>query len=1566
MQRTPTSTLNETLKLNDPAMGVVRQCRSLRLLLSNHGGRSKEQDVGERAIALAVTEEVAAALELNISAIQVLAVSTAGQQHTQVDLLLRGALNGQETVAAAKLAAFIANARKSGWAKQNLRQLGRQAPARPLLYDAEVQLVVEEKTLTSPRHAPATPALMNRTSPEPRWPSWMNGAALDAGSRFGTPARVDATPQTGTGGRTQMPWKDAANIVTERELQQARGLTSPVSARAAAAQPFNGRQQMAPDRSPDLTAPVNAEAQRLLGMAEELARTPRRREDLHWKTASALRQQRQRRVEAAKTIQRLYHRRFETKRVNEGLLRALEEAERVAREQQYFAQRQRAATSVQAAWRGSLTRQETIPTMVSAREMKRKATDETLIQRKLREEATNQQDAEEAASKAATQALSRRAREEEAKRKEEEEYQRILEREAELIRLKADLEERRRRRLAEEEAKRRGEEEAKRKEEEEYQRILEREAELIRLKADLEERRRRRLAEEEAKRRGEEEAVVRQAHLEEARRQEEEAELDEQAKAAVAKRLEELDRQDLEDERPWTDADQAGLEEEQDQAAHRRARREADKRAQGRESRERAAEETASKKRAQAVEDAERSNVYAEMRRKEWAEEDNEAVATSPEPEPASTSWFSWGTPAKEEESQSPEPARAGEISQLDPAKEPPVRKVRSNRSDRRPPRQKVSESQDNRLASRTPEAEDDDGVSGSEQSSVGYRGDKSFATQVGTEKMQPTSSATEATSPDPAPESTSWFSWGTPAKEDSQSPPAPASGDEAPSKPVAAASQPVRKVQSNRVPPPQPPSEGSQDDDARTAEIPVKTPSTGRDGDAATSSPSKAAAEERTPTTPEEKPSDPLAAWMTALKSAKSSPDASPRGQQAAADVSAPSPAQPSPQESADPLAAWMTAIASAQASPATSPRAPSPQEVQNATTSQPQTKPAADPLDAWMANLEGAQKTPPGAVSKPGKATEAAALRDDCTQDVSKASTRAKETSAAQGRKASDPLGAWMSNLGGQQPANSSSSAKEEAPGQQAAANKGTADASRRDSSNAASQRRSQDGPKRGSYYAQLRERKSSAAKTAPEKSAATDAGKRGSQHVVRQRSSAEKRASKEGTKPTELRVSRGSSNAGRVSSVSAVTASEDWQDDGAPETPMTKTDVVNMLSALEEDEEDVDAAEDGGQRREGFDADLVAPHIQVKNSGVYARHTQKAEGAEFGVVFGTTELRRFAEGWYFEVTLEERLSGEQDGLVVGVTTADPSTLTDNQLDDMMVADAVPDSWSFGYDGRAKKMGSEEMLEINWQPSELNPGNSVGLLVTPNGDVIIYQNAVQVAQESFGLPVGGYLSSAKPFFPFIDLLGSAVAATYVVGAEPPRPPQECGFDTKVVGSRVAISEDERFARKLPPENQEDEEEEDLFGFVFSKVPLQVFEDAVYLEVRIEEVQDGCNDGLVIGVTTENPRTLPADQILAAADVPKSWTFGYDGQMLIEGSDGLIEIPWQPQNLQEDDRVGLMVAGGEAVIFQNRQEVFAEKLDIPADVPLYGILDLLGNTVAVSLVPGASPPEEEPLPEDG
>jgi len=151
-------------------------------------------------------------------------------------------------------------------------------------------------------------------------------------------------------------------------------------------------------------------------------------------------------------------------------------------------------------------------------------------------------------------------------------------------------------------------------------------------------------------------------------------------------------------------------------------------------------------------------------------------------------------------------------------------------------------------------------------------------------------------------------------------------------------------------------------------------------------------------------------------------------------------------------------------------------------------------------------------------------------------------------------------------------------------------------------------------------------------------------------------------------------------------------------------------------------------------------------------------------FGVAYGNGAVQRFNGAAYFEVTMENVRTGNDDGLVLGVTTIPWNPKWNPNSQNFEVADGVKGGYSIGYYGafRTPRQDVTDLPGSTWNPNTLRVKDKIGLLVTTAGEAHVLVNGEMRARVN-GWPPSGTL------YPFVDLLGTARAVSLNVGASPP-----------------------------------------------------------------------------------------------------------------------------------------------------------------------------------------------------
>jgi hypothetical protein len=166
--------------------------------------------------------------------------------------------------------------------------------------------------------------------------------------------------------------------------------------------------------------------------------------------------------------------------------------------------------------------------------------------------------------------------------------------------------------------------------------------------------------------------------------------------------------------------------------------------------------------------------------------------------------------------------------------------------------------------------------------------------------------------------------------------------------------------------------------------------------------------------------------------------------------------------------------------------------------------------------------------------------------------------------------------------------------------------------------------------------------------------------------------------------------------------------------------------------------------------------------------------------------------------------------------------------------------------------------------------------------------------------------------------------------------------------GSNVDIDEDGQTASFIGKEKTA------LHAYVVTEEPPLLEADQGYgFEVLIKKVRTGQEDGLAIGFTATPPDMWPEELPETADLIEQSFLVGYNGEMYDGGTENWTPCPWSPAHLSEGDRVGVQVSQeGKFFVVVNQKVVFSTSIPIQADgPPLFGVVDLLGNTDAVTLL---------------
>jgi len=218
---------------------------------------------------------------------------------------------------------------------------------------------------------------------------------------------------------------------------------------------------------------------------------------------------------------------------------------------------------------------------------------------------------------------------------------------------------------------------------------------------------------------------------------------------------------------------------------------------------------------------------------------------------------------------------------------------------------------------------------------------------------------------------------------------------------------------------------------------------------------------------------------------------------------------------------------------------------------------------------------------------------------------------------------------------------------------------------------------------------------------------------------------------------------------------------------------------------------------------------------------------------------------------------------------------------------------------------------------------------------------------------------STASPFLKlqravsgfFVNEDASSDSSTHADSDE--SPPIKLCWETSPLSKFISLSSDRLTATRVGSEDSG-------CAFIGICAPPVIEDSQGYgFEVRVTKVRHEEQDGLAIGFTTTPPvswpTALPPTADLLPGDI---WLVGYDGEFYdstVANDDGKWqECPFNTANLREGDRIAVQVSRGSGFLEAgiNGKVLWTTHLPAVKNAPaLYGIVDLLGNTVEVVLI---------------
>ncbi|XP_066296523.1 neuralized-like protein 4 isoform X1 [Branchiostoma lanceolatum] len=354
-------------------------------------------------------------------------------------------------------------------------------------------------------------------------------------------------------------------------------------------------------------------------------------------------------------------------------------------------------------------------------------------------------------------------------------------------------------------------------------------------------------------------------------------------------------------------------------------------------------------------------------------------------------------------------------------------------------------------------------------------------------------------------------------------------------------------------------------------------------------------------------------------------------------------------------------------------------------------------------------------------------------------------------------------------------------------------------------------------------------------------------------------------------------------------------------------------------------------------------VGALVSVGNNGRTAERQQPTQEFNNGLVFGRQPLR---DGEIFEVRLDRKVNSWSGSIEVGVTTIDPDMLDfPTSATGLREGSWIVSGCSILKDGRSIRDNYGADLDT------LAEGDCVGVQRKADGDLHIFVNGEDSGVAATGLP--------QRVWPVIDMYGKCCQITLM---ETPQANNNDSANNAVLAENTPASNDSlRFHErcgalvKLTNQGRSAERRRPLDEFNNGVViTTRAIRDNEMFEVRIDRLVDKWSGSIEMGITTHNPATL---EFPATMTNMRSGTIMMSGGgVLTNGRSTLREYgEFNLDELTEGDVVGLMrKSNGNLHFYVNGLDQGLAAQRTPCSV--YGVVDLYGMTVKVTLVDPESP----------
>ncbi|CAL1286035.1 unnamed protein product [Larinioides sclopetarius] len=344
-----------------------------------------------------------------------------------------------------------------------------------------------------------------------------------------------------------------------------------------------------------------------------------------------------------------------------------------------------------------------------------------------------------------------------------------------------------------------------------------------------------------------------------------------------------------------------------------------------------------------------------------------------------------------------------------------------------------------------------------------------------------------------------------------------------------------------------------------------------------------------------------------------------------------------------------------------------------------------------------------------------------------------------------------------------------------------------------------------------------------------------------------------------------------------------------------------------------------------------------VTLSNSNKTACRNNPHQEFNHGLIMSCEPLR---DDHIFEVRIDKKVPTWSGSIEIGVTSLDPSYLDfPSSATNLREGSWVMSGTSILEDGKSY------LEDYGHDLDELSEGDTVGVMRSSNGDLHFFVNGIDQGISAHNV--------TGTVYAVIDMYGKCAQVTIVDHEDENssfiRVADKLHFHEHC-GSMVKLSNNNRTAERKKPVDEFNN------GVVMTHRAL--LDDELF-EIRIDELVNKWSGSIEMGVTTHNPDTL---------DFPATMTNMRSGTIMMSGCGILTNGKgsrreygeYNLDELHEGDRIGLVRKANKSLYYYINgfdQGIAAE--NVP-DV-LYGVVDLYGMTVKVSITDNYKPTLNKP-----